>query len=92
MKIFIIVTVILFSIIIIAFMTCVTTDRILVVKKLKQIKSGMTGYQVQDAAKVKLKFISVKGEYYYAQMISPRHFYKYNLVFRNGKLKEVGRI
>lgn len=92
MEIFMVILVSILGLAAIAISACVITDRILIVKKLKVIKAGMTGHQVQDAAKCKLRFISVYGDCYYAQLISPLKFYKYNLKFKNGKLKDINRM
>lgn len=92
MKIFIIIMVVIVFIAVLTLTICVSTDKILMQKKIKEMKVGMTGHQLQEAAKIKLKFLSMSGDYYYAKVISPMHFFKYNLVFKNGRLKEVERI
>lgn len=92
MKIFIIICVVILFVGALALATCAIVDRVLVGRKIKAIKSGMTGYQVQEATETKLKFISMSGEYYYAKMVSPLHFFKYELTFKNGRLKEIAKV
>lgn len=92
MKVFIIICVIILFVGALAFAGCVITDKILISKKLKAMRAGMTGYQVQEAAKVKLKFISMSGEYYYAKVISPLRFFRYELTFKNGRLKAITKV
>lgn len=76
----------------VAFTSFVIVDRILISKKLKAITKGMTGKEIQYAAKTKLQIVNVSGDTFCARLRSPFRFFKYNLVFKDGKLKEVGRI
>ena len=72
--------------------TLITVDRCMVAHKMKNIHAGMTGHQVQDAAKCKLKVISITDKSYHAQLVSPLHFFKYTLLFKDGRLKTLQRM
>lgn len=72
--------------------TLITVDRCMITHKMKSIHAGMTGHQVQDAARCKLKVISITDKSYHAQLVSPLHFFKYTLLFKDGRLKALQRM
>ena len=74
------------------FCAVVITDKIVFDKKLQQIEVGMTGKEVQRAANIKLKIIRLEKNMYYARISSPFSMFKYQLVFRDGKLLQKHRI
>ena len=80
------------AIIAVLFCAVVITDKIIFDKKLARIESGMTGKQVQQSANIKLKIIRIEQNMYYARISSPFSIFKYQLIFRDGKLLQKHRI
>lgn len=80
------------AIIAVLFCAVVITDKIIFDKKLARIESGMTGKQVQQAANIKLKIIRIEQNMYYARISSPFSIFKYQLIFRDGKLLQKHRL
>lgn len=92
MKTLIIIGVVVGFLGIISLTTCIVVDFILMKKKLKEISAGMTGKEIQEKAKCQVKIEKVDGDEFEAKVVSPLKFFKYKLIFKNGKLKQVGRI
>lgn len=74
------------AILAVVFCTVVIADKIVFDKKLQNIEIGMTGKEIQKAANVKLKVIRLERNMYYARISSAFTIFKYQLVFRDGKL------
>ena len=74
------------SILSLVFCILVMTDMIIFLQKVKEIKTGMTGKEIQRITGLKLKIIRIESNVYYAQIISHFTMFKYRLVFCNGKL------
>lgn len=76
----------------VVFCAVVITDKIIFDKKLQNIEIGMTGKEIQRVANVRLKVIRLEKNMYYARINSPFSIFKYQLVFRDGKLLQKHRI
>lgn len=61
-------------------------DRTLFMSKIRDVRSGMTGKQIQNLTGLKIKVIKVDGTVYYAIVSSYMTIFRYRLVFCNGKL------
>lgn len=72
--------------------TLIILDKVLMTERLKKAHAGMTGHQFQNETKCKLKVFSVENPFYYAKVVSPLKFFKYTVVFKNGRLKEINRM
>lgn len=80
---------IVFSILsILSLIFCITVmvDMTVFNQKVKEIRKGMTGKQIQNLTGLKLKILKVEANVYYAQVTSVLTMFRYRLVFCNGKL------
>lgn len=73
---------------VIAFGLCITVmiDMILFFQKMKDVKTGMTGKQIQNVTGYKLQILKIDDAVYYARVTSKLKMFKFRLVFCNGKL------
>lgn len=74
------------SILSLIFCTAVMIDMTLFNSKIRDVRTGMTGKEIQRQTNLKLKILKVDGNVYYAQIISTLTMFKYRLVFCNGRL------
>lgn len=68
------------------FCSVVIIDKTIFDNKIRNIDSGMTGKEVQEAAGRKLEIVKIEGNTYYARIKSHLRFFRYRLVFFNGRL------
>jgi hypothetical protein len=68
------------------FCTLVIIDKTIFDSKIREIDNGMTGKEVQNVSGKKLEIIKIDGNTYYARIKSSMKFYRYRLVFFNGRL------
>lgn len=74
------------SVLSLVFCVAVMIDMTIFNSKIRDVKSGMTGKEIQRITNLKLKILKIDGNVYYAQIISTLTMFKYRLVFCNGKL------
>lgn len=68
------------------FCVCIIIDRTIFDRRIKSIKTGMTGKEVEKASGYKIQVLSIDKNTYYARVQSTLTIFKYRLVFFNGKL------
>ena len=68
------------------FCMLIVIDKALFVQKTRNILMGMTGKEIQDNFNLKIYFLSIEGDTYYALIRSKLTIFKMRLVFVNGKL------
>lgn len=74
------------SILSLIFCILVIVDMTIFSSKMRNVSSGMTGKEIQDATGLKLKILKIESGVYYARIVSSLSFFHYRLVFCNGKL------
>lgn len=75
------------SILSLIFCILVIVDMTLFSHKIRIITTGMTGKEIQVSTGLKLKILKIEpGNVYYARINSHLNFFRYRLVFYNGKL------
>lgn len=68
------------------FSTLIVIDKAIFVQKTKNIRIGMTGKEVQDETGLKIRFLKIEGNSYYALVQSKLTVFKLRLVFVDGQL------
>lgn len=76
----------------VGFCVIVFADKITFDKKIQNIEQGMTGKQIENKANLKLDVIRIEGNTYYAKIYSPLKMFKYQLLFKDGKLLQKHRV
>ena len=74
------------SILSLIFCILVIVDSTIFSQKIKEVRTGMTGKQVQEATNMKIRILKVEGNVYYARLSSYLTMFRYRLVFCNGRL------
>ena len=74
------------SVLSLIFCILVIVDSTIFSQKIKEVRTGMTGKEVQDITNMKLKILKIEGNVYYARISSYLTMFRYRLVFCNGKL------
>lgn len=74
------------SVLALVFCIIIVLDRALFMYKIKKIKNGMTGRQIENETNLRLRIFKIEGNSYNAQVISMLTIFKYRLTFFEGKL------
>lgn len=68
------------------FCSVVIIDKTIFDKRLRDVESGMTGYEVERKTGKCLEILKIEGGTYYARVSSILKIFHYRLVFFNGRL------
>ena len=68
------------------FCTFIVVDKTVFDRKLKRLKIGMTGKEIEEQENFRIQILDVKGSTYTARVFSKLTIFKCKLFFQDGKL------